>query len=151
MTDLDLNITTQIDRFSSEPLVNSSLSEVDDKSSTSQDTSFFYVSKEYLDFRARDFNTISILLSSVVIKTFQIAGVNFLLEFENGMYHLTHPVWSLSGSGHTLIEAEMNLRREASDIFDFYNESSLFSLSNDALKFRDYLMSITGRYARSER
>jgi hypothetical protein len=146
MSEIDLNIHTTIDSVGILSEDDRSHSSVLDKFTVSQKSNINYFITDYFDFKSHDFESIEINLDSRKIITYTIAGEEFLLDVEYDNYLIHHPSWSLSGSGHSLIEAELNLLKEASEIFDFYYESPISSLSSEALKLRHFLFTVLGRY-----
>lgn len=77
-----------------------------------------------------------------VVLSFTIKGENFNLTREEGEFILTHPSWSLTGSGNNLIEAEINLLKKARIFLEGYSKISIAELSQEALQFRNFLFSI---------
>lgn len=77
-----------------------------------------------------------------VVLSLKIKGESFNLTREEGEFILTHPSWSLTGSGNNLIEAEMNLFNKARIFLEGYSKISITELSHKALQFRNFLFSI---------
>jgi hypothetical protein len=72
--------------------------------------------------------------------TCHIEGEAFALELEDGLVYLRHRHWSLVGVGRSALEAEKDLRREASELRDVMRALAPGQLSPDALALRDYLL-----------
>jgi hypothetical protein len=87
------------------------------------------------DFKKRFFNII-------VRRSVFIDGEEFLLLIEDNYIILSHPKWSLTGVGPNLLSAENDLRKKARIFIEGYDSIPLKELSNEAIKFRNYLFSI---------
>ncbi len=77
-----------------------------------------------------------------VIKKHKIKGEEFEIYSDGINIILTHPTWSLSGIGPTLIEAERNLYNESKYVYEHYKNYSPEELTEDALKLREFLIKI---------
>lgn len=71
-----------------------------------------------------------------------VGGESFEMEREGGFVYLRHPVWSLSGFGQTLGEAEADLMREAIELREVLQDIPLAELAPEAVRLRDYLLTI---------
>ena len=68
-----------------------------------------------------------------------IKNEKFYIEKENNLFYLVHSKWSLIGVGKTLYDAEINLIKEAKELFREFKNISNKNLSNDGLELKDYL------------
>lgn len=73
-----------------------------------------------------------------VIKKYKILDEEFYIYSDGENIILTHPQWSLSGIGETLIAAERSLFDEARSILPHYLIPNL-ELSPDAIKLKEFL------------
>ena len=68
-----------------------------------------------------------------------ILGQKFSVEEQNGEKILTHPKWSLTGSGMTLADAQRSLLDEANDIAVVYLKTPDADLTSEALQLKHFL------------
>lgn len=68
----------------------------------------------------------------------------FFLEVEDDEIRLTHPRWSLMGSGASFLEAEKDLMREAAELAALWADKPASEMSREALRLRDYAMQFLG-------
>jgi len=73
-----------------------------------------------------------------VIKKYKILDEEFNIFADGENIILTHPQWSLSGMGESLIDAERNLYKEAKEVFGHYNIPNS-QLTPDAIKLKEFL------------
>lgn len=71
-----------------------------------------------------------------------IKNEKFYIERENNLFYLVHPKWSLIGVGKTLHNAEINLIKEAKELFSVFKNISNKNLSNDGLELKKYLFEL---------
>ncbi|MEX0608513.1 MAG: hypothetical protein WD016_13975 [Balneolaceae bacterium] len=83
-----------------------------------------------------------IIIEVTVEPDYYINDERFLLQQKNGKIHLTHPIWSLSGMGENLIDAELDLISDAKIISDEYVNEADINLSEEALKLKVFLLQI---------
>lgn len=73
-------------------------------------------------------------------KTIDINGIEFLIDFEDGEYILSHQRWSLIGTGNTLYKAITDLKLEAKNVVKYYLDLPNTNMTLDAIEFRDCLL-----------
>lgn len=73
---------------------------------------------------------------------YRFRGELFELEIDDGV-SLRHPQWSLMGTGKTLLEAEIDLLDEASEVAHAMLELPITALSFEAFRLREFLLRIT--------
>lgn len=78
-------------------------------------------------------------LQSDIYTTITIKGENFELEREDGMFYISHPLWSLVGMGKDVTKAVSSLFENAKIKADYYCNTEDSSLSEEAIKFKTYL------------
>ena len=66
----------------------------------------------------------------------------FDIVFEDEYIYLSHPKWSLTGMGKTLIDAERDLLKEAKESLIHYQKYAGSELTEDALEMKEYLIKI---------
>jgi len=77
-----------------------------------------------------------------ICKTIEINEVEFLINFEEGEYIISHYKWSLIGVGSTLYDATIDLFSEAKNILPNYIEVPLSNLTSEAIQFREFLLKL---------
>lgn len=85
---------------------------------------------------------LEILTDNEIVKKYKIHGEEFNIYADGENLIITHPRWSISGFGKTLIDAERNLFKEAKEVLEHYNKYSISELSNDAKLMKDFLKQI---------
>ena len=85
---------------------------------------------------------IEIIDENQVIKKYKLLDEDFNILIDGDNIILTHPNWSLSGMGDTLLEAERNLYKEAGEIFDYYNSIPDTELTIEAVQLKEFLKRI---------
>ena len=71
-------------------------------------------------------------------------GAEFLLDTDDDLgIVLTHPKWSLMGSGRTLVEAENDMRRMARDLLPAYLPPNATRLTAEANRMCNFMLSIS--------
>jgi len=79
----------------------------------------------------------------VQIGSVEVHGERFRLEANGrGLVLLSHPKWSLSGMGETIIEAEEDLINMAKVVSDVYIESDPEYLTDDAIELREFIIKV---------
>lgn len=73
-----------------------------------------------------------------VIKKIKILDEEFDIYSDGENIILTHPQWSLSGIGISLLEAERNLYEEAKSILPHYSKPNS-QLTEDAINLKEFL------------
>lgn len=76
----------------------------------------------------------------VVRLSHTLSGESFEFEIGKGWVCLRHPNWSLLGEGHSLLEAELDLRREAEELAEVLLAEPLNRLSYEALRLREFVL-----------
>jgi hypothetical protein len=79
--------------------------------------------------------------------TVEIGGECFDLEYENGRVVLTHPQWSLGGSGSTMSAARDAVLAEARELADAMKDDDPKSLSRQARRLQAFVLSVSGGHA----
>lgn len=72
----------------------------------------------------------------------RIGGESFYVERDGQTLYLRHPVWSLLGSGASLLEAERDLRAEAKELADVMAHMSPRSLDYEAVRLYRFVLRI---------
>lgn len=80
--------------------------------------------------------------STTVKRTIFLYCQEFDFFEEGGLKCLSHPKWSLTGSGENLHEAEKNLLINAKVMFEGYSNIPISKLTLEAIRFKDFLLSI---------
>jgi hypothetical protein len=80
--------------------------------------------------------------STKIIKTYKFCGEEFEISIEEDNIILSHPIWSLSGMGKTLVDAEKNLLQESKIVLEHYIDVPESKLSEDALELKKFLLHI---------
>ena len=74
----------------------------------------------------------------------EIGGVQFDINIEpDGEVWLKHPKWSVIGSGKTLIEAEADLLRQATEVAPHFTSKARWMMSYEAQLLTDWLLRVT--------
>lgn len=71
-----------------------------------------------------------------------IGDEEFVAELFKGEVIINHPIWSLQGSGATLLDAEISLRQEAQDVSGFYLNHPVEKMSPESINFIRFLARI---------
>lgn len=77
----------------------------------------------------------------IIKRTLQIKNVTFDLSFEDNQFMISHPKWSLMGSGATFALAYLDLLENSKIFLEGYLNSPITDLTFDAIEFRDFLLS----------
>lgn len=86
------------------------------------------------------------------VSEIDIVGETFKVErLEGGFFLVSHPKWSLSGIGSTLIEAERAVYEDAAIAAEMYLNEPVSNLDYEATRMRDYLIRIKPIYANSQK
>lgn len=72
----------------------------------------------------------------------ELFNETFILEVIDGVYSITHDIWSISGQGATYFEAIKSLLEEAREIKNYYINSPLNQLTFDAITLREFLLKV---------
>jgi len=86
--------------------------------------------------------TLEILTNNKIIKKHKINGVEFNVICEGDNIIISHPIWSLSSIGKSLQDAEINILKEAKEVLEHYSKYDPRTMSVEAIKMRDFLLSI---------
>lgn len=78
-------------------------------------------------------------LQSDIYTNITIHGETFELEREDGMFYISHPIWSLVGMGEDVIQAVASLFENAKLKAEYYLYEDDSNLSEEAIKFKAYL------------
>lgn len=73
-----------------------------------------------------------------------IAGEDFLLSREDGYIFLSHPEWSITGFGKSLLDAERHLKQRIQRMYSDLLETPASEMTIRALDLRDFLIKIYG-------
>lgn len=73
-----------------------------------------------------------------------ILGEPFDVHIDDDEVLITHPRWSLMGSGATLGQAEQDLMYEAAALAEMWAEKRVEEMSDDARRLRDYALKFMG-------
>ncbi|PIW69625.1 MAG: hypothetical protein COW08_06185 [Ignavibacteriales bacterium CG12_big_fil_rev_8_21_14_0_65_30_8] len=87
--------------------------------------------------------TLEILTNNKIIKKHKINGVEFNVICEGDNIIISHPIWSLSSIGKSLQDAEINILKEAKEVLEHYSKYDPRTMSVEAIKMRDFLLSIS--------
>lgn len=79
------------------------------------------------------------LKNHIINKTIEINGELFDIEIEEKTFVLTHPQWSIIGTGNTLYDAILDLINEAKTILKNYISVPITEMNEDAIYFREFL------------
>lgn len=77
-----------------------------------------------------------------VVLDHYINNERFILISKNNKIYLTHPIWSLSGMGKNLLDAELDLINDAKIIAEEYIHEVDKNLSQEAQKLKEFLIQI---------
>lgn len=66
------------------------------------------------------------------VAQYRIAGETFLLRRQGRKFVIKHPLWSLMGTGKTVLAAELDLRDEAKDVAHMLGSKAPATLSQRA-------------------
>lgn len=72
-----------------------------------------------------------------------VGGERFYVEREGDRVYLRHPVWSLVGSGPTIVDAENDLRADARDLLSVLDRIDPENVTPGAMRLRECLLRIT--------
>lgn len=72
----------------------------------------------------------------------RIGGEVFFIEVEAGTVYIRHPAWSLVGAGNTLVEAERDLRADASELAEVMASMPRNMLDHDAIDLFEFVLRI---------
>lgn len=78
--------------------------------------------------------------ASLARPSISVFGEEFEIEAAGGVIWLTHPRWSLVGSGRTLVAAQMDLLEEARELAEAVLGMDVKTMSPRSLALRDYLL-----------
>lgn len=73
-----------------------------------------------------------------------VLGESFVLTVEEGVAYLSHPRWSLLGSGPTFADAEADLYHEAAELAEVMAEVNPADLDEAALDLREFVLAFFG-------
>ena len=73
-------------------------------------------------------------------ETYRFCGEEFEIYIEDNNIILSHPTWSLSGMGKSLIDAEKNLLQESKVVLEHYIDVPESKLSEDAIELKNFLL-----------
>ena len=79
-------------------------------------------------------------IADKIIKTYKFCGEEFEIYLEDDNIILSHPTWSLSGMGKSLIDAEKNLLQESKVVLEHYIDVPESKLSEDAIELKNFLL-----------
>jgi hypothetical protein len=79
-------------------------------------------------------------IADKIIKTYKFCGEEFEIYLEDNNIILSHPTWSLSGMGKSLIDAEKNLLQESKIVLEHYIDVPESKLSEDAIELKNFLL-----------
>lgn len=79
-------------------------------------------------------------IADKIIKTYKFCGEEFEIYLEDDNIILSHPTWSLSGMGKSLIDAEKNLLQESKIVLEHYIDVPESKLSEDAIELKNFLL-----------
>ena len=74
----------------------------------------------------------------------KIAGEEFLLSREDGYIFLSHPEWSVTGFGESLLDAERHLKQRVQRMYSDFLTTPASEMTLRALDLRDFLLKIYG-------
>jgi hypothetical protein len=72
-----------------------------------------------------------------------VGGVSFDIERDDDGYWLKHPKWSIAGYGRTLVDAEIDLLREATEDAPYYTSKPRHEMTEEARLLTDWLLRVT--------
>jgi hypothetical protein len=73
-----------------------------------------------------------------------VCGEEFDLEVSDNKIYLSHPKWSFVGEGDNLIEAEMDVVRQAREIASEFIVMRDTGFTYEALKLREFILRVIG-------
>ena len=85
---------------------------------------------------------IDIPVTADIEKLIYINDEEFILNIEDHIYYISHRLWSLSGDGDTLLDAEIDLITQAKKVYHLIKDDSLSELSIEAIRMRDFIYGI---------
>lgn len=80
--------------------------------------------------------------ADIIIRQHEFCGEKFNLHLEGDNIILSHPIWSLAGTGKNLLDAERNLITESKIVFNHYMNIPEEDLSEDAIRMKEFLLRI---------
>lgn len=72
--------------------------------------------------------------------TIKIAQTDFELTIKRNEILISHPIWSLEGSGSSLYLALKDMVNSANEIAPLYVKESIFNIDPKAFEFREFLL-----------
>ena len=70
----------------------------------------------------------------------EVHGERFAVEIDEGAVYLTHPRWSLVGSGTDLVSARQDLLDEARQLAGVMQHDDVRTLTPDAVRMREFVL-----------
>lgn len=140
---MEASITEKVFRYTSKKTYNEPINILDIQKKTD---SVIKSGISFLNLEKKNSRTIPVYYivpsTDKISKSIEINGVEFIINLEEGEFIITHPKWSLIGSGNTLYEATNDIFNEAKKILPNYIDTPLSNLTTEAIQFREFLLKL---------